>query len=64
MTPSCAECGPVSLPADESRWRAYRSDDAFDENDRASAVAFFCPECVAREFSDDFPPAERLTRAP
>ena len=41
--PLCAECGAVWLPADESRWAAYLTDDELPE------LAFYCPECAERE---------------
>jgi len=42
ITPRCAKCDEVWLPADEARWRAYLDDD--DES------VFFCPACAEREF--------------
>jgi hypothetical protein len=44
---SCAECEVPWLPADEERWSAYLTDDEPPE------IAFFCPACSEREFSDD-----------
>jgi hypothetical protein len=43
----CAECEAYWLPADEDRWSAYLTDDEPPE------LAFFCPKCAEREFSDD-----------
>ena len=40
------------LPADDSGWRAYRTDDPFDEDD-PPAIGFYCPACALREFYAD-----------
>ena len=50
-------CAAVWLPADSSRWRAYRSDDPFDQDD-PPAVAFYCRDCAKREFDDGVRDAE------
>jgi hypothetical protein len=42
VTPACAECGLVWLPADSSRWRLRL--DVDDE------PIWFCPSCDEREF--------------
>jgi hypothetical protein len=43
----CQECNRT--PDTRWRgWRAYRSDDP--ELDEAPALAFYCPDCAAREF--------------
>jgi hypothetical protein len=44
LIPHCVECDSVWLPADDERWSAYLTDDEPPE------LAFYCPECVAREF--------------
>jgi hypothetical protein len=44
LIPQCAECGKVWLPAESERWEAYLTDDEPPE------LAFYCPECAAREF--------------
>jgi hypothetical protein len=36
------------MAADGRGWRAYRSDDP--ELDEPPALAFYCPDCAAREF--------------
>lgn len=45
--PTCAECVAIWLPTDESHWEAYLTDGEPPE------LAFHCPECAEREFSDD-----------
>jgi hypothetical protein len=42
-----AECDARWLLADEDRWAAYLTDD------EPPVLAFFCPACAEREFSDD-----------
>jgi len=44
---TCQEC---NRPTDTKwrGWRAYRSDDP--ELDEPPALAFYCPDCAAREF--------------
>jgi len=42
LTPTCAECGDVWLPADTDRWKLIF--DAYDE------LVWVCPECDEREF--------------
>jgi RNase P subunit RPR2 len=42
LTPTCAECGDVWLPADTDRWKLIF--DAYDE------LVWVCPECDQREF--------------
>jgi hypothetical protein len=44
--PECVECEIPWLPADGERWRAYLTDD------EPSEIAFFCPTCSEREFSN------------
>ena len=44
LMPQCGECRAVWLPADEERWEAYLTDDEPPE------LAFFWPDCAAREF--------------
>jgi hypothetical protein len=44
LTPKCAECEAVWLPADEARGQAWPTDDESPE------VVFYCPECAEREF--------------
>lgn len=44
LTPQCAECEALWLPADEERWRAYLTDD------EPAELPFYCPECANREF--------------
>jgi hypothetical protein len=46
LIPKCAECDAAWLPADEERWRAYLG------GDEPAELAFYCPECAVREFSD------------
>jgi hypothetical protein len=43
-SPSCAECEAHWLPADETRWQAWLTDDEPPE------LVFYCPECARREF--------------
>jgi hypothetical protein len=43
----CAECEIPWLPADESRWQAYLTDDQPPE------LGFYCPSCADREFGAD-----------
>ena len=43
LTPQCAECNKLWLPADDERWSAYLTDDEAE-------VVFYCPECAEREF--------------
>jgi hypothetical protein len=43
----CAECEAAWLPADETRWSAYLTDDEPPE------LAFYCPRCSEREFGGD-----------
>jgi hypothetical protein len=45
----CAECEAAWLPAGEQRWRAYLG---ADDLDAPGELAFYCPECAEREFSD------------
>jgi len=47
IIPRCAECEAHWLPADEERWRAYRTDDEPPE------LVFYCPACAEREFGGD-----------
>ena len=47
LTPQCAECNKLWLPADEECWRAYLTDD------EPAELAFYCPDCAKREFSSD-----------
>jgi hypothetical protein len=47
LIPSCAECEASWLPADETRWQAWMTDDEPPE------LAFYCPECGEREFGRD-----------
>jgi hypothetical protein len=47
LIPECAECERPWMPADPDRWQAYLTDDEPPE------LAFYCPECAEREFSDD-----------
>jgi hypothetical protein len=54
LIPECAGCEVPWLPADEDRWFAYLTDDEPPE------LAFYCPECAEREFSD----AWRASRTP
>jgi hypothetical protein len=44
ITPRCAECGGVWLPADPDRWSLRLDDD--DE------LVWFCPSCHEREFGE------------
>ena len=44
---ACAECPRVSTAAARG-WRAFRTDDPYDEHD-SPAVAFFCPVCGRRK---------------
>jgi len=44
LTPRCAECLDVWLPADEDRWRAYL--------DTEGELVFYCPGCAEREFDN------------
>jgi len=44
LTPACAECGDVWLPADTDRWKLH-----LDVDDDP---VWFCPDCDAREFGD------------
>jgi hypothetical protein len=44
LTPKCAECVAIWLPADEDRWEAHLTDDKLPE------LAFYCPACAEREF--------------
>jgi hypothetical protein len=41
-----AECEAHWLPADETRWQAWLTDDEPPE------LAFYCPGCAEREFGD------------
>jgi hypothetical protein len=45
----CLECG---TQADEGArgWQGYLAD---LDDDGEDEVAFFCPDCIAREFGDD-----------
>ena len=43
LTPTCAECGDVWLPADQDRWSLNL--DVDDE------LVWLCPECNEREFA-------------
>jgi hypothetical protein len=43
----CAECEAYWLPVDNSRWRAYLTDD------EPAELAFYCLECTEREFGED-----------
>jgi hypothetical protein len=47
LTPTCAECETVWLPADEERWQAWLTDDEPPE------LAFYCSDCAEREFGPD-----------
>ena len=47
LTPQCAECNKLWLPADDERWRAYLGSDTLDE---PAEVAFYCADCAEREF--------------
>jgi hypothetical protein len=47
LTPQCAECNKLWLPADEECWRAYLGSDDLDE---PAELVFYCPECAEREF--------------
>ena len=47
LTPQCAECGKVWLPADQKRWQAWLTCDEPPE------VAFYCPDYADREFGSD-----------
>jgi hypothetical protein len=44
LFPNCAGCDARWLPADDERWHAYLTDD------EPAELAFYCPECGAREF--------------
>ena len=50
LTPQCAECNKLWLPADDERWRAYLGNDTLDE---PAEVAFYCADCAELEFGDD-----------
>ena len=47
ITPTCPECGASWLPADETRWQAWLTDDEPPE------PVFYCPACAERDFRDD-----------
>lgn len=49
LIPECAECEARWLAADEERWRAYLGSDDLDE---PGELAFYCPDCAEREFSE------------
>jgi hypothetical protein len=44
LTPTCAECGDVWLPADTDRWKLHLHVD--------DDPVWFCLDCDAREFGD------------
>jgi hypothetical protein len=44
LTPTCAGCGDVWLPADMNRWKLHLD---VDED-----PVWFCLDCDAREFGD------------
>ena len=44
------------LPADETRWEAFLSDDEPPE------LAFYCPDCANREFGNESPLSETRKR--
>lgn len=44
------------LPADETRWEAFLSDDEPPE------LAFYCPDCAKREFGNESPLSETRKR--
>ena len=44
---ACAECPRVSSVSARG-WRAYRTDDP--ELEEPPELAFYCPQCAAREF--------------
>ncbi|HKG42882.1 MAG TPA: hypothetical protein VKB10_01395 [Gaiellaceae bacterium] len=46
LIPTCAECGEQWLPYENGHWSAYHTDDEPPD------LAFFCPDCTAREFRD------------
>ena len=46
LVAECSECEIPWLPGDEVRWLAYLTDDEPPE------IAFCCPSCAEREFSD------------
>jgi hypothetical protein len=50
LTPECIECHRVWQPSDHERWEAYP---AYVSDDEPPEVAFYCPECAARELGDD-----------
>jgi hypothetical protein len=47
IIPTCEECEATWLSADDEPWSAYHTDNEPPE------VAFYCPECAAREFGSD-----------
>ena len=52
----CIECG-LESDATAWRWRSYRTDDPTENEE--PALAFFCPDCAAREFGVDGPDSEQ-----
>jgi hypothetical protein len=52
IIPTCEECGAAWLPTDDEPWSAYHADN------KRPQVVFYCPECAAREFGSNLPPAQ------
>jgi hypothetical protein len=56
LTPECAECEAVWLPADEERWSAYLGCDEY--LDEPAEVVFYGPRCAEREFGGEVDSAD------